>query len=227
MSSWSWSAAALPTRTGAEPRWPSRWSSSRSGRSVRPSMPYMICSGPVWQPSPRLTCSVRKFMNASASLGEAQPQHRVHAEGGVAHPHVPVVPVAFAAELLGQAGRRRGHDRAGRRVGEQLQGEGGAVHHLPPAAPVLGGGQPLPPVRHRAAELFLGLGPRAPAQASPRRRACPARTPPTRPRASLKSARTSGPSTSSGMVAVSPSDSFSDSNTATSPAMRTVCGREP
>ena len=51
--------------------------------------------------------------------GETEPQQRAHAEGGVADPHIPVVPVAFPADLLGQAGRRRGHDGAGRSVGQQ------------------------------------------------------------------------------------------------------------
>src|SRR5262249_13848905 len=69
---------------------------------------------------------------------EAEPEQRVDGEGGVAHPHVAVVPVALAAELLGQAGGGRGDDGAGGGVGEELQGEGGAVHHLAPAAPVAG-----------------------------------------------------------------------------------------
>ncbi len=95
-------------------------------------------------------------------LGEPQAQQRVHAERSVAHPHVPVVPVAFPAEPLGQTGRRRGHDRARRRVREQLQREGRAMHHLPPPPLVPRGRQPAPPVRHRRVELLLRLPTLAP-----------------------------------------------------------------
>ena len=42
-------------------------------------------------------------------------------EGGVAQPAVAVVPVALAAEVLGQRGGGRGDDAAGRRVREQAQ----------------------------------------------------------------------------------------------------------
>ena len=68
---------------------------------------------------------------------------------GVAQPAVAVVPVAHAAELLGQRRRGRGHDAAGGRVGERLErderplhlrrqpsswtaGRAGADHSLPP-----------------------------------------------------------------------------------------------
>src|SRR5215470_6891088 len=40
MSSWSWSAAPFPIRTGREPRQPSKWSSVSSTRSELPSMRY-------------------------------------------------------------------------------------------------------------------------------------------------------------------------------------------
>src|SRR6266498_277356 len=40
-------------------------------------------------------------------LGEPEPEQRVEREGGVAHPRVAVVPVAYAAELLRQAGGGR------------------------------------------------------------------------------------------------------------------------
>ncbi len=56
--------------------------------------------------------------------GEAQTEHGVDAEGRVTDPDVAVVPVALAADLLGKAGGRRGDDRAGGRVGEQLQDQG-------------------------------------------------------------------------------------------------------
>ena len=47
-------------------------------------------------------------------LGEPEAQQGVEGERGVADPGVAVVPVALAAELLGQAGGRGGDDRAGR-----------------------------------------------------------------------------------------------------------------
>ena len=50
MSSCSCRWAALPIRTGREPRYPSRWSSVCSIGSVRPSMPYMSCNGPLSPP---------------------------------------------------------------------------------------------------------------------------------------------------------------------------------
>ena len=70
----------------------------------------------------------------AASSVKPSRSRRVEAERRVADPDVAVVPVALAADLLGQARRRRGDDRAGRLVGEQLEGEGGAVDRLAPAA---------------------------------------------------------------------------------------------
>ena len=75
-------------------------------------------------------------------LGEPEPEQRVEREGGVAHPRVAVVPVACAAELLRQAGGGGGHDRAGGRVGEQLERERRAMHHLAPAPAVARAAQP-------------------------------------------------------------------------------------
>ena len=90
-------------------------------------------------------------------LGEADPHERVDGEGRVADPHVAVVPVADAAEVLGQrAGRRRDH-RARGLVGEQLQGQRRAVDGLAPAPAVGAGGQPAPPVLDGAAEELLRL----------------------------------------------------------------------
>ncbi len=97
-------------------------------------------------------------------FGEAQPQERVERERGVADPGVAVVPVATAAELLGEARGGRGHDPARGPEGEQLERERRAVHHLAPAALVAGLGQPLAPVLERpvqrVARLVLRVGPR-------------------------------------------------------------------
>ena len=48
-------------------------------------------------------------------------EQRLQGEGGVAQPAVAVVPVAGAAELLGQRGGRGRDDAAGRRVGQRLE----------------------------------------------------------------------------------------------------------
>ncbi len=42
MSSCSWSDAALPIRTGRDPRYPSRWSNVRSVRSDPPAIVYTV-----------------------------------------------------------------------------------------------------------------------------------------------------------------------------------------
>ena len=54
---------------------------------------------------------------------EVQPVQGLDRERGVAHPAVPVVPVALATGRLGQAGRQRGDGRTGRHVGEPLDGQ--------------------------------------------------------------------------------------------------------
>ncbi len=110
-------------------------------------MPYMIWSGPV------LVCSAlaeplgQPAHERLGLLGEAEPQQRVEREGRVADPGVAVVPVALAAELLRQARRRRGDDRARRAVREQLERERRPVHHLAPAPLVAGVREPPAPVR--------------------------------------------------------------------------------
>ena len=85
-------------------------------------------------------------------LGEPESEQRMDREGGVPDPGVAVVPVALAADLLGQAGGGRGDQGAGRGVGHQLEGDGRAVDHLPPAAPVGRAGQPAPPEPGRLGE---------------------------------------------------------------------------
>ena len=57
---------------------------------------------------------------------------REQRERGVAQPAVAVVPVAHAADLLGQRGGRRGDDAAGRRVGQRLQRDERAAHRAAP-----------------------------------------------------------------------------------------------
>ena len=72
---------------------------------------------------------------------------RAQHERGVADPRVAVVPVAFAAGRLGQRGRRRGHDRPGRRVAQGLERERAALDVGTPG--MVGDGrqrEPVPPV---------------------------------------------------------------------------------
>ena len=93
---------------------------------------------------------------------EAERVQPPQGERGVAHPGVPVVPVAFAVRRLRQRGGRRGEQRSGRRVGEPLQGQRTA---LQVAAPRVVGevaqGDPLAPVLGGAPHPLGRLGRRA------------------------------------------------------------------
>ena len=91
-------------------------------------------------------------------FGEAQAQQGVDDKGGVADPHVPVVPVPFAAGLLGEAGGWGGDYGPGWLVGEQLKRQRRTVHGLAPAAPVTRRRKPAPPEGHRGAPLFVCFG---------------------------------------------------------------------
>src|SRR6266516_7361612 len=51
-----------------------------------------------------------------------------------------------------------GHDRAGRRVREQLERERRAMHHLTPAPAIARPAQPAPPARHGGVELGGDVG---------------------------------------------------------------------
>ena len=79
---------------------------------------------------------------------EAQPEEAVHGEGGVPDPGVAVVPVADSSYRLREARGGRGHDGAGGREGQQLQGQGRALDDLPPPALVLAARDPLAPKLH-------------------------------------------------------------------------------
>ena len=70
---------------------------------------------------------------------------RVEGEGRVTEPAIAVVPVPHAAEPLGQGGRGRGHQPAGRRVRERLQRDEGAHHRLLPGAVVRARRRPRAP----------------------------------------------------------------------------------
>jgi hypothetical protein len=89
--------------------------------------------------------------------GESEPGERADREGEVAHPRVAVVPVALAADLLGQAGRSGGYDRALGPIGEELQRRRGAVDHLSPSAAVAELAEPLSPEPPGFVEQLLCL----------------------------------------------------------------------
>ena len=57
---------------------------------------------------------------------------RLHGEARVTDPGVAVVPVAFAADLLGQRGGRCGDDGTGGLVGQRLQHPPGVMHQVAP-----------------------------------------------------------------------------------------------
>ena len=61
---------------------------------------------------------------------EAAAHQRLEGQRGVAQPAEPVVPVAVAAEGLGQRRGRGRHDPAGRLVGQRLQGDERPDHRL-------------------------------------------------------------------------------------------------
>lgn len=90
-------------------------------------------------------------------LGEAQVAHGPHGQGGVADPGVAVVPVPLAALLLGQAHGRGGDGRAGGRVRHELEGDGGAVDDLLPAAPVAAASDPVVPETAHGGEFLRQL----------------------------------------------------------------------
>src|SRR6478735_4475242 len=156
MSSWSWSAAPLPIRTGADPRWPSKWSDllRQLGATVDAvhDLQRPECPGAVLAEAPAQPLHERR-----ALIREPEPQQRVEREGGVADPGVAVVPVAATAELLGQAGRRRRDDPAGGQERQQLERQRRAVHDLTPPALVARLGEPVAPVLDGPVERLARL----------------------------------------------------------------------
>ena len=120
----------------------------------RPRRLTHLLGGTIVQPAPE----------GLGLLGEPEPEQGVNREGAVPDPGEAVVPVALAPDLLGQPSGRGGHQGAGGRVGQQLQGDRRAVDLLTPAAPVGRAGQPATPeprrVGEQAEQLLGGHGPR-------------------------------------------------------------------
>src|SRR5262249_15416427 len=88
-------------------------------------------------------------------LGETDAHQGIEREGSVAKPTVPVVPVADAADLLGQARGQGRDDRSSRLICHQLERECRAQHHLAPTAMVGAMRKPALPVCDRLAEILL------------------------------------------------------------------------
>ena len=78
----------------------------------------------------------------------AKSHESVKRERRVANPRIAVVPVAHAAECLGQPERGCGHDRPVLSGGEQLQHERRTVHHFAPAVLVRATADPAAPKIH-------------------------------------------------------------------------------
>ena len=116
-SSWSWPWAALPMRTGArafvarQPRHLPFGQAALAGDAVHDLHLLRTAGDRAQQP-------VAPSLRFVVVAGIHQREQR---ERGVAQPAEAVVPVADAAELLGQRRGRRRDDAAGRRVGERLE----------------------------------------------------------------------------------------------------------
>ncbi len=93
-------------------------------------------------------------------LAEAAAQQGGERHAGVAQPAEPVVPVALAADPLGQGRRRGGDDAAGRRVREGLEGEQRAQDGFAPLAPVVAVGRPVLPAAEGGEQGLVGFDPR-------------------------------------------------------------------
>ena len=97
---------------------------------------------------PLVNLGFQPVHKAVGFFGESDAEQRVEGKGGVPDPGIAVVPVALAPQFLGQAASGGGHNGAGGFIGQQLQRQGGTLHHFPPAPPVGALAQPPPPVGH-------------------------------------------------------------------------------
>ena len=112
-SSWICRLATLPTRTGPGAGVAGQRVDDRLGAELEPVdgvervQPLRVAAG-------ALDAAVHPAQERLGLLQRAEVDERARGHRGVAQPAVAVVPVAHAAELLGQRGGRRGEDRAGR-----------------------------------------------------------------------------------------------------------------
>ena len=90
-------------------------------------------------------------------VGVAGGEQRLEREHRVAQPAVAVVPVAHAADVLGQRRRRRGDHRAGRLGRHRLERDQRGQHLVAIRALVAAARAPLSPPRLRARERRVGV----------------------------------------------------------------------
>src|SRR4029450_5045929 len=78
-------------------------------------------------------------------LGEPKTEQRVYREGCISNPGVPIVPVTFAAYLLGQRRRRCRDNATARRVRHELQRDRGPLERFAPPSGIGALREPGPP----------------------------------------------------------------------------------
>ena len=111
----------------------------------------MILSGP--EACPALADAIPQPAEEGQRLVRvAETEQRVNGKRRVAYPREPVVPVALATDLLGQARRGSGHERARRRVRHQLERHRGAADRLTPATGIRRATEPAAPEPDRLVE---------------------------------------------------------------------------
>ena len=116
-SSWNWRVAALPILTGRRPLVAGEPVEGELGKAPLARWPVhdlqlIGCPG----------SDAQQPVAPGDGLGLVAAEHEgVEAEGGIAQPAVPVVPVPDTADVLRQRGGRGRDEAAGRRVGERLQ----------------------------------------------------------------------------------------------------------
>src|SRR6266516_3658830 len=96
---------------------------------------------------PLATHQLEKSAEALRFAAVAEDGQRVEREARIAQPAIAVIPVPLAADPFRQRGGRRRHDRAGRRIGQQLQRQRAAPDHVPVRSIVAAIGDPLAPER--------------------------------------------------------------------------------
>ncbi len=157
MSNWCWLKAALPVRTGRLPDVAGEVVEGQLGlhclavdrvEHLEVAAGARVARAEVGR---RLE-DVAQEGEEVVGLGvESQRVQGAKGEGGVTDPRVAVVPVPASAGVLGQRRRRRGQQRAGRRVGQALEGQRAALEQLAPR--VVGESTAVDPVAPEAARL--------------------------------------------------------------------------
>ena len=130
-----WFHAPFPTRTGRLSRQPRRCGRVALGQVVLTADTKHDLQRAVRASEGAAVAGRRR--SRSASSGQAATHRAPMVRRRVAYPGVAVVPVALAADVLGQRGRGGGDDRAARLEGQRLQHPAAVVHQVAPR-PVVG-----------------------------------------------------------------------------------------